>query len=1578
MQQSFTKPILKAGCICLMVLLCSGGLILSSKAQTIAFPGAEGAGRMAEGGRYGEVYIVNNLNDSGPGSFRDAVSEPNRIVVFEVGGIIHLSSRIIVSNNITIAGQTAPGDGVVIYGDGITFTQASNTIVRYLRVRMGRYGTSGADAMTMTDDAKNLIFDHVSASWGRDETFSITGHADSITIQNSIISQGLETHSCGGLLEPSGLISLFRNLYIDNNTRNPKVKNRNQFVNNVVYNWGRGGGYIMGGSTADSRVNIVNNYYIDGPSTTIRPFSRGTETFIPYVEGNYHDGNLNGTLDGELVPLSAYEGITTFADVPYDYPFPDDVMTAQESYDFVLEHVGANYPVRDQVDEFLTTELTSLGLEGKLISNERELPMGGPGQLFGAPAPSDGDRDGIPDDWEAANGLDPNDPSDAMQIASDGYANIEHYINGLPDQAPAEYLKPITDISASDITSSSMALSWTNNDSSYEGIILSVTAQEGDVTFLDSLGGNVTQYEVTDLEPNTSYQFELRPYQADLEAISAVSSAFKTIPVPSAPSEPVNGYPVDEGSFTDTTFVQLTWSGSENTDYYVLYAGEDEDNLLLLDSLETTAYEWSGLQSDTDYYWRVDAGNELGLTEGQVWSFTTRPYIPRGLVGAWLMDASEGTLVGDSTDFANDGEVNELNDYSWITGKVNNALDMTNAENPSHVFIPHADQLYFDTHSFAISMWLKSTDGSSQSYLIHKGTFSANESTGGTGQWYGIEIKDGDLRFAIDDNHDKTQLSTSASPIFTGEWVHLVAMRDTEEDVLRLYINGEEIKEVGDGTDLSIGQEEPIILGNSNGFGTPFRGNIDEVRLYNKSLSAQEVLELYHTLPTPMKAFSPSLGEGGVLEGFGDTVQVSWNGGINTTGYEVYLGTHPDSLILQGTVPVETPQYEIEGLQGQTTYFWRVDAIGAKGTTKGDIWSFQAAAPAGLVGYWKMDEASGTLVEDYSKYGKDGQSQGFQSTERVLGKFGQAYLFDEPSATASVDIAHEDHLLFDEVSFTISMWIKIAEDTYRYGDGKDCYLIHKGSFADNWYGIQLRDGRLTFGIDDDRTKTTVSTSVGNGSSHPIFTDEWVHLVAIRDKDDSEIRFYINGEKTAETGYSTGKIGKASPVRLGNSDENKPYRDLMDDVRLYNYVLDEAEIAALYHAFPKLEVHYKNGDASSPANNQIKPYLKLVNMDTMAVDLGNITARYWLTAEQMNDIQTRIDYASLGNEQVSMDYIMLDEPREGAFGYVEYGFAEGNVIALDGNSGEIKSAIHDDDWSVMDETNDYSMSPASTYIVHDKITLYADDNLIWGKEPQPVSVEQDAAVMAKNDSSNDNTIKKAFNLKNTGNVPLDYEGISIRYWFTKDGGGALKFWKDYAALGKENLHGAFMALGAPTATADHYVEITFDASLGQLAPLSETEEIKVRITKTDWTDFEQENDYSNHSESGWVLQEQIAVFYYGKLMFGMEPDSENAAATAALRTNLTNEESSARVDQTAELATIKVYPNPTQGKLQLEVGASAEEPVEVSIYDANGVLMVNRTLEESTSNWDISSYASGIYFVYINQSGLRTVYKVIKE
>src|SRR5687768_7974650 len=275
------------------------------RAQTRAFPGAEGFGRFAKGARAvpsREVYKVTNLNDAGPGSFRDAVSKQGRIVVFAVSGIVNLSSDIVVSPNITIAGQTSPGDGIVFFGKRITFTGSSNTIARYIRIRLGATGNSGKDASGLANGS-NMIFDHMSFSWGMDEVFSINwdGKAtppDNITIQNSIIAQGLhrDNHSAGGLIQTpdGGKVSLIRNLYISNKTRNPKVKGINEFVNTVVYDWGNGNrlgdnlnygwsadAYIMGGSSGVSEVNIINNYFMGGPLTPpnkTTPFSRGTGT----------------------------------------------------------------------------------------------------------------------------------------------------------------------------------------------------------------------------------------------------------------------------------------------------------------------------------------------------------------------------------------------------------------------------------------------------------------------------------------------------------------------------------------------------------------------------------------------------------------------------------------------------------------------------------------------------------------------------------------------------------------------------------------------------------------------------------------------------------------------------------------------------------------------------------------------------------------------------------------------------------------------------------------------------------------------------------------------------------------------------------------------------------------------------------------------------------------------------------------------------------------------------------------------------------------------------------------------------
>ncbi|KAF7778598.1 CAZyme family PL1 [Agaricus bisporus var. burnettii] len=412
--------------ICFASLLYLAG----SCSGLLAFPGAEGFGAQATGGRGGSVYVVTNLNDSGSGSFRDAVSESNRIVVFAVGGVINISSRIVVSSHVTIAGQTAPGQGITVYGNGVSYSGADNTITRYIRYRMGRSGDSGKDTITIADGA-NMIFDHVSVSWGRDESFSINGDVSNVTISDSIIAQGLETHSCGGLIQTDGGVSIIRTLYIDNKTRNPKVKGVNEFVNNVVYNWGGGGGYIAGDSAGPSHANIMNNVFISGPSTSVTAFTRGNENFHAYVSSNYYDPDRNGVLSGFILsPTTDNYSPIDFQSTRYPYPTVKSLLNPLDALHKVASSAGASKS-RDSVDNYLiNNELLTYGKVGALISDEKASPINGPGNVEGGTPPRDSDNDGIPDDYETAHGTDPHS-NDSARIASNGYANIENYINSL-------------------------------------------------------------------------------------------------------------------------------------------------------------------------------------------------------------------------------------------------------------------------------------------------------------------------------------------------------------------------------------------------------------------------------------------------------------------------------------------------------------------------------------------------------------------------------------------------------------------------------------------------------------------------------------------------------------------------------------------------------------------------------------------------------------------------------------------------------------------------------------------------------------------------------------------------------------------------------------------------------------------------------------------------------------------------------------------------------------------------------------------------------------------------------------------
>ncbi|MFD2661296.1 pectinesterase family protein [Paenibacillus thailandensis] len=402
----------------------------AASGQIPAFPGAQGGGMYASGGRGGEVYEVTTLADSGPGSLRDAVSGSNRTVVFKVGGTIKLESPLkITGSNLTIAGQTAPGEGITVTGYPVTF-DASNLIIRYMRFRLGDANPTEADAFGGRYQ-NNIIIDHSSFSWSVDEVMSNYGN-ENVTVQWSIIAEAMHLsrhvkgkHGYGGIWGGKNT-SFHHNLIAHNSSRNPAFDstagNSHDFRNNVIYNWGYFSAY--GGKGAVT--NIVNNYYKPGPETENIRFLNAETNGSYFIDGNVMEGYSGFTADN-------WEGVYKYPDyikLVTEVAFPNPVATesAEEAYAAVLEGAGANLPKRDAVDAKIVSDV--INRTGTHINSQNEVG-GYPEFEQAVSAQADDDHDGMPDEWELRQGLNPNDPEDRNGTNNEGYTNLEVYLNSI-------------------------------------------------------------------------------------------------------------------------------------------------------------------------------------------------------------------------------------------------------------------------------------------------------------------------------------------------------------------------------------------------------------------------------------------------------------------------------------------------------------------------------------------------------------------------------------------------------------------------------------------------------------------------------------------------------------------------------------------------------------------------------------------------------------------------------------------------------------------------------------------------------------------------------------------------------------------------------------------------------------------------------------------------------------------------------------------------------------------------------------------------------------------------------------------
>lgn len=513
----------------------------TATAQVPAFPGAEGFGAMTTGGRGGTVIEVTNLNDSGAGSLRAAIqTSGTRTVVFRVSGTIELQSELrIQSGNITIAGQTAPGDGICLKNYPLSI-DANNVIIRFLRCRLGDESDTESDAMWGRNQ-ENIIIDHCSLSWSVDECGSFYDNKN-FTLQYCILSESLYRsvhekgdHGYGGIWGGQGA-TFHHNLLAHHTSRNPRFCGSRytgepelelvDHRNNVIYNWGFNSCY--GGEAGNH--NMVANYYKYGPATSVSVRDRiidpdandnGFGTY--YIAGNVTHGYPATTEDN----WRGVDGISTSTkeEIRLDEPLDAPALTphdAYEAFEHVVARAGAVLPKRDALDtriigEVVTGTVHYGGAYGELLGIiDSQVTVGGWPALEGTGAPADSDHDGMPDEWEDTMGLNRDDPADRNgDLDGDGYTNLEEYLNGLVEEY--DYILRPVRLAVDTVIGYDVSLIWEDISDNETGFVIERKVGET-WSELTTTAANATGYTDNTLSSNGVYYYRLKSVNETLES----------------------------------------------------------------------------------------------------------------------------------------------------------------------------------------------------------------------------------------------------------------------------------------------------------------------------------------------------------------------------------------------------------------------------------------------------------------------------------------------------------------------------------------------------------------------------------------------------------------------------------------------------------------------------------------------------------------------------------------------------------------------------------------------------------------------------------------------------------------------------------------------------------------------------------------------------------------------------------------------------------------------------------------------------------------------------------------------------